>query len=126
MSTFITSITDGMIPLKELIGTDQDSYSDYEELAFLDHKKKWLEELRSAVFHNVVDATNDHKDAIFYTAVHVCADYAEFHYHRIPKRTIEAIVDALDYQLRTLQTSTHISRSGIDWNGIQKDKEQAS
>jgi uncharacterized protein YjaG (DUF416 family) len=111
-----------MVPLKDLIGTDQDSYADYEELAFLDHKKKWLETLRSVVFHNVVDATNDHKDAIFYTAIHVCADHAEYNHGRVGKRMIEGIVDALDYQLRTLQTCSHISRSGIEWNGIQKEK----
>jgi hypothetical protein len=108
-----------MIDLKKVVGTEQHSYSDYEELAFTTVWNKWRVELERQIMLNCPDESDDFRDTIFYTAVHVCAEQHELT-RKVTNTQIAMVVGALTHQLILLRDCTHISRARINWAKVEE------
>ena len=96
-------------------------YSDYEELAFLDSKRVWVEQLFKSVqdigkaFSRDRDNPKDFMDLVFFNSVHLLSSFVEVH-GRVSKRMVDNVVESVCYTIDTLMTNDEVVRSSIDWN----------
>ncbi len=109
------------INIAKFIGGTKNCYSDYEELAFMNGKRVWVQHVFEHVkdiggaFGRDKDDTQSFVDLVFYCSVHCVHAYVETK-GRISKETISYVVEAVAYTLDLIQTNDDIVKSSIDWS----------